>query len=201
MLNYLAKFISLIFHPLLMSSIGLLFIFNSGTYLSYLPLDTKRALFILVFIGTFLIPICFLPFYIYLKLIDDIKIESRIKRFYPLFVTGILYLITYLFLRNFPVPFIRLFLLSSTVCVFVNAFASTGLKISSHLIGTGGLVGLVAGLLIRLNADVTGLLIISILISGSVGYSRLQLKAHSPFEVYGGFVVGLFVVCGILLIF
>ncbi len=196
-----AKFISIIFHPLLMSTIGLLIILNSGTYISYIPFEAKRVIFYLFLSGTIIVPLCFIPIFLYFDVIENTKIDSPSHRFLPLLVTGMLYFSTYYILRKYPIPFINLFLLSSCVCVFINACITPWWKISSHLIGAGGLTGLVLSMFIRLNADISMLLIFSILIFGLVGFARLRLNTHTQFQVYGGFILGLAVVCGMILIF
>ena len=196
-----AKFISVIFHPLLMSTFGLLIIFNSGTYISYIPFEAKRVIFYLFFSGTVIIPLCFIPIFLYFNVIENAKIDSPTHRFLPLLVTGVLYFSTYYILRKYPIPFINLFLLSSSICVFINACIAPWWKISSHLIGAGGLTGLVLSMFIRLNADISLLLIFAIIISGLIGFARLCLNTHTQLQVYGGFFLGLIVVCGMILIF
>jgi hypothetical protein len=196
-----AKFFSVIFHPLLMPTIGLLFIFNSGSYISYIPFEAKRVIFYLFLSGTFIIPISFIPIFLYFNVIENVKINVRSHRFFPLLITGFFYFSTYYILRKYPIPFINLFLLAACVCVLINACLTPWLKISSHLIGVGGLTGLVLSMFFRLNADISSLLIISILISGLTGFARLRLDTHSQLQVYGGFLIGLVVVCGMILIF
>jgi hypothetical protein len=196
-----AKLITILFHPLLMSTVGLLFIFKSGTYLSYIPFEAKRVIFYLFLSGTFIIPLCFIPIFLYFKLIENIKIDSPTHRIFPLLVTGLLYFSTYYILSKYPIPFINLFLLSASICVLINACITPWWKVSSHLIGAGGLTGLVISMFFRLNADISGLLIIAILISGLIGFARLRLNSHTQLQVYGGFFIGFFIVCGMILIF
>ena len=58
------------------------------------------------------------------------------------------------------------------------------------MIGVGGLVGMMLGMSERLTMDLNTLLILLFVIAGLVGFSRLKLNAHNPFQVYLGFVVG-----------
>lgn len=195
----IARLISFILHPLLMPAIGLILIFNSGTYLSYIPFEGKRIIFYLILSGTFIIPLCFMPFFFYFKIIDSIEIDSPGHRILPLIITGMLYFSTYFIIRKYPIPFINLFVLASSVCVLLNALITYWWKISSHLIGAGGLTGLVVSMFLRLNADIFVLLVLSIFISGLLGFARLRLNAHTQAQVYGGFVLGFTVICGIML--
>jgi membrane-associated phospholipid phosphatase len=192
--NRFAKIISFIFNPLLMPSFGIIIIFNSGTYLSDLPFDAKRMIFLIIFTGTFIIPICFLPFYYYFKIINEINIDNPSQRIIPIAITSFIYWLTFYVTRKIPVPFLNHFIFAVTLALVLNTIILFWWKISSHLIGIGGLTGLVLGLLIKFDTDMTTYLILLILISGLLGFSRLKLNSHSSSQVYAGYLVGLLVV-------
>jgi len=63
-------------------------------------------------------------------------------------------------------------------------------KISAHMAGIGGVTGLLTGIGIRMNIDMTFLIIIAIAIAGLIGFARLKQNAHKPPEVYLGFLTG-----------
>jgi membrane-associated phospholipid phosphatase len=195
--DYFSKSISFLFHPLLMPSLGLLLIFQSGSYLSYIPFEGKRIIFSFIAIGTLIVPLCFLPFYTYFKIISNVEIESPSQRILPLFITCIIYFCTAYLVRRIPIPFINAFILASSICVMLNAIIVTWWKISSHLIGLGGITGLATGMFLRLGADISVWLLIILLISGITGFARLRLKAHTPAQVYAGYFTGFIVVCSI----
>lgn len=199
-LDKAAKVISYIFNPLLLPSVGLLIIFNSGTYLSYIPFEGKKMIFTILFTGTFIIPVSFIPLYIYFNLIKDIEITSTRQRIAPFLITFLLYVGTFYLLRNMPIPFINIFLLATCVCLALNIIILPFWKISSHLIGLGGLAGLLFGLTFRLNADIPLYVIGVFILSGLVASARLKLNVHNPSQVYLGFLLG-FVVVGSLLFF
>jgi membrane-associated phospholipid phosphatase len=195
----LAKIISYIFHPLLMPVLGLLMIFFSGTYLSFIPFEGKKYLFFIILSGTFIIPLSFIPFFYYFKLVKNIEIETSEQRTFPLLLTTILYFITFYIMHKFPVPYINMFILASATCVLLNLVINFKWKISSHSIGAGGLTGLALSLFLRFHADITSLLILALIISGLVGFARLRLNSHTPAQVYLGFIVGLITIIGITL--
>jgi hypothetical protein len=195
----IAKVISFVFNPLIIPTLGLFMIFYSGTYLSYIPFEGKKLIFTVIFAGTFLIPVSFIPLLMYLKVIDNIEINNPTQRVLPLVITLIIYCCTFFLIRKMPLLFLTAFILSSAICILLNAIIVTKWKISSHLIAAGGLVGLALGLIFRLNADIPFLFIIAVLIAGLLGFARLRLQAHTPFQVYGGFFLGLLVVVGLLL--
>lgn len=194
-----SKFISYLFNPLIMPTLGLVIIFNSGTYMSSFPWEGKQLLLTIVLSGTFILPLCFLPLFYYFKIIRNIEMEDASQRIIPLLVTLTLYIGTFYTMRRMPIPFINLFILSSTLCVLLNTIIVLFWKISSHLIGIGGLVGLVAGLVFRLDADMPVFFIAVILIAGLIGTARLKLNAHTPSQVYAGFFLGFGIVGGSLI--
>jgi hypothetical protein len=196
----IAKIISFAFNPLIIPTLGILMIFYSGTYLSYIPLEGKKLILTVIFSGTFLIPVSFIPLLLYLKVIDNIEVNNPSQRLLPLIITGIIYCCTYYVVRRMPLMIINIFILGSIICIILNTIIITKWKISSHLIAAGGLVGLALGLIFRLNADMPVLLITSILIAGLLGFARLRLLAHTPAQVYTGFFLGLFIVSGLLLL-
>lgn len=57
----LALFISYLFHPLIMPSLGLLIILNSGTYNALMDPAVKRAILFVMALGTLIFPLMMLP--------------------------------------------------------------------------------------------------------------------------------------------
>jgi membrane-associated phospholipid phosphatase len=54
----------------------------------------------------------------------------------------------------------------------------------------GALTGMAIGLSHYVGILFLNLVIVTLLISGVVGYARLRLNAHTPAQVYGGFALG-----------
>ena len=69
-------------------------------------------------------------------------------------------------------------------------------KISIHMTGIGGLFGLIYGLSYSMNMPMIYLLMIIAVIAGVLGMSRMLLKAHTPAQVYVGFLSGFFIEVG-----
>lgn len=66
--------------------------------------------------------------------------------------------------------------------------------------GIGGLLGGLSGIAIRLNLDFTAMIIYGLIVSGLLGFARLKLNAHKPFQVYTGFLLGFFVMLTVILL-
>lgn len=69
-------------------------------------------------------------------------------------------------------------------------------KVSIHMLGMGGIVGTIIGLILRYQVDAIQLVMALVILSGVVGYSRLRLDAHTPLQVYVGFVLGTLILTG-----
>ncbi len=69
-------------------------------------------------------------------------------------------------------------------------------KVSIHMLGMGGIVGTIFGLMLRYQVDAIQLVMSLVILSGIVGYSRLRLNAHTPLQVYVGFVLGTLILTG-----
>jgi hypothetical protein len=188
----LANIISIIFYPLLMPSFGILIIFLAGTYMNYIPVEIQRSIFLVVFIATFLLPMSVFPFFVFNKTIKNIFLNSRRERFIPLFIGCIFYYIAYYLLSRIAVPsIIRSFMLAATISIFIALFINVKFKISLHMIGIGGLTGLIIAMFCRMLIFNLYLFAIAIFISGLVAYARLFLKKHNQAEVYSGYFLGL----------
>ncbi|MFC2113403.1 PAP2 family protein [Bacteroidota bacterium] len=191
----ISKAISYIYHPLIIPSLGMLVLFNSGTYLSYLPFDVKKWILVIVFLSTYVVPLAFIPFFLYQQIINNIQMESRRERYLPLAVSLILFIFCYYLIRRISIPHLyHSFLLSSLISVFVTILITIKYKISIHMVGAGGLTALIAFLAFYLRVDLQFYLGVALVLGGLTGTARIILKAHTPDEVYTGFLTGFAVV-------
>jgi len=193
--NKFAKTISILFHPALIPSWFTLIMFSSNTYISLLiPLNLKYVLFTMIFITTALFPLLFVAMMARRKVIGDIYLKKREDRIYPFAITSLFYFLSYYLIRQLPLyDVFSMFLLGSTFIVFFSLLISFFWKISTHLLGIGGLLGGLSGIAIRLNLDFTAMIILGLIVSGLLGFARLKLNAHKPLEVYAGFLLGFFI--------
>ena len=69
-------------------------------------------------------------------------------------------------------------------------FFALKIKSSLHMLGMGGIIGFVMIMSFEYQLNFNALLASLFLVAGLIGVARLSLKAHSPAEVYIGFLVG-----------
>ncbi|MFH0841357.1 MAG: hypothetical protein V1903_01930 [Bacteroidota bacterium] len=200
--NIIAKTISLIFHPLLITLYGLLIVFSAPTLIGYLPYNVKKTLFILILINNVLLPFSFIPYFKIRNIISSWKLDSRKERIIPLLSTSFFYSVTFFITFRYHIPvFIKLFILTAAVLAIAMTIINLWHKISIHSGGSGALVALVVVLSIKMHTPLPWLLAGVIISAGLVLSSRLWLDYHKSVEVWSGFFVGFFIAGVLLLLF
>jgi len=194
----LALGISLIFQPLFVPIYSLVILFNANTYLTYAVLpEVKQFIYLVTLLNTIVLPMSVFYYLYRQKIITSIHMHTAKERSLPFLTTLVFNLSTYYLFTNVSIP--ALFgnlVLGAAASVAVAFLINLKWKVSIHLLGMGGIVGTIIGLVIRYQIDATQLIIALVLISGIVGYARLQLNAHTPKQVYVGFVLGMFILIG-----
>jgi hypothetical protein len=200
-MDKVARIISILFHPLIMPSVGFLLLFNSGTYLAYLPFEYKKMILLIVFLCTFIIPLSMLPFFLYHKIISDINMSGSRERYTPLVISFILFVLCYFLLRRIPIPPVyHTFCLGCAASAFLSLVIISKWKISLHMVGIGGIIGLITFLIIKMQVNLGFYLILAVLAAGLTGTARLSLNAHKPLEIYTGFLAGLLIITSAMFI-
>lgn len=186
-----AKIISILFHPLLMPTIGMFLLFNTGTYLSYLPYDYQKILYVIIFLSTCVLPLIIIPVFIYRKFVKSMEMHNNNERIFPMLITLLFYSFAYYLFLKLPLPTpVKRYVLAIAITIAISLIVTIRWKISTHMIGIGGIVGVVAALSVLYMTNLQMILIISILLSGLIGFARLKLNAHTPAQIYTGFSLG-----------
>ncbi len=208
MLRIAAHILSVVFHPLLILTYMLVLLLLINPYLFGLHhLQGNIPLILLVFSSTFLIPACGVLLMKQLGFIHSLQMKDRMERIGPYIMTGIFYM--WMFRNMVSNPTIptaySIFVLGSTIALFLAFFINIFTKISAHAIGMGGLLGMVIltmwnfsygdfpvnlGQIGTVQVQMHTLLMVVILLAGMVGTARLILKAHEPKDLYGGYLIG-----------
>lgn len=188
----ISNIISYLLHPILMPTVGILFILYSGIYLSFIPYQTKKIILLISAFTTILFPLSILLILYIQKKISKLTIPNRKERLIPLFISIIFYYITYYVFKKYNIPiFIQHFMLTSFICLLATFIIHLKWKISIHMVAIGGILGLWSALnFIYYMPNNSLFLSIAIILSGIVGSARLILKAHNQSQIYAGFFVG-----------
>lgn len=201
-LNHLARILSYIFHPLLITTYAVVVLFNSGHYLGVVNSEARNMIYSIYFIITFLLPALFIPVLYYFGMISKIEIDKRKERLLPLLTVVIMYSLAWHFMGRIGMPPLLLkIIISSLFSVFATLLVTLFWKISLHSAGMGSLLGLVFFLANFENLSMLLIGFFVILFSGLVCTARLYLNRHSPVQVYVGYFLGFTVVYLTMIIF
>lgn len=188
----IASVISYMSHPLLMPMIGLVVISNSGTYAADLDHRFTNFIYLSTFLLTFMIPVALMPLLYYTGMAGSLQFSERRERLLPLYLTLFFYIAAYVLIRKLPVSQVyQRFMFTACLSVLLVLAISYFWKISAHLVGWGGVVGLIMILSYRFGSDMMIFLVIAILLTGITAFARLRLNEHVPLQVYSGFLLGL----------
>lgn len=197
-----APIISYLFHPLIMPSLGLLLLLNSGTYLSLLDPAAKRAIIFVMALGTLVLPLMMLPILYYRNLVSSYKDATREERLVPQVIILVLYIITFIYFNRLPLSrVIHAYVLSVVVVLLLVILLNLRYKICVQSAALGGLTGLIIALIFLYETPLQGFLMLSILAGGLSGSSRLAMGINRWWEVLTGYMLGFCVVLVTILIY
>jgi len=197
-----ASVISYIFHPLIMPTLGLFIILNSGTYLSLLDPAAKRAILFVMAFGTLFFPLIMVPVLYYRNLVSSLQYATREERLIPQLIILVLYIITFIYFARLPLNrVIHAYVLSVTATLFLVLVLNLKFKICIHSAALGGLTGLIIALIFLYGTPMQGTLILSLLAGGITGSARLVMGANRSIEIYAGYLLGFGIVLITLLVY
>ena len=190
--NLFSKIISYLFHPLLLPTFGLLLTFNLNEIGLWIASPEMRLfLYAVTFTVTFLLPLLNAFFLLKMKYISSLEMKTKEERKIPYLISAFLYFSEYYFLLKWDVPLlIKALMLGATLLVVSVLLINLFWKISAHMVGIGGLCGMMIAISYRLQINLHFVLIALFLIAGLIAFSRLKLSSHNPAQVYVGFLLG-----------
>lgn len=198
----IARVISTLFHPLLIPSLGLLILLNSGTYLSLLDPAAKRAIMFVIALGTLVFPLMLLPVLQYRTLVMNEQRAAGESKLLPKMIILALYVMTYVYFRKLPVNHvIHAYVFSVVLTLLIMLALNAKVKVCMHSAAMGGLAGLVIALIFLYETPIQGLLMLVLLAGGLTASARLALEANRPWELAAGYFIGFGVVLTTVLAF
>jgi len=190
--KFLAQIVSIAMHPVAVPSLLMLVLFNSGTLISFYPLDIKLKLFMIISVSTFVLPMVMFIVLFWLKMVGSVQMYHRKERIIPFLFSLFFYASSVYVLVNVKgLEILMLLMVAASIALFITLAVSFFWKISAHMVGMGGATGFLMALCFLLDAKVQLFLLLVVVLSGVVGSSRLVLQEHTPQQVYTGYFVGL----------
>ena len=198
----LTQLISILLHPMFMPILALHLTLLVLPSLAFTLSQNLLLIYGILIFSTMVLPLISIFWLMQKGKVSSLEMSNHKERSLPLFKTVIWMSFGYYLLQNllFYTPILKAELLGAILIILLAAIISKFWKISLHLLGIGGVVGVFIALQI-MHGDFLYLLLLFILLSGLLGVARIKQKAHNYAQVYAGFLVGLIVGLTTLLVY
>ena len=197
-----SKLISFLFHPVFMPIVVVYLSLNLVPNIGFAINNYLSFIYFILFLSTILLPLISVFFLLKTGVISSFEMNNHKERSITIFITIIWMVYGYYKISSFLLfaPILKSEFLGAVVILCIASIISRFWKISLHMLGVGGLVGVLLALNV-LFGNLFQWLIIAILVSGIVATARLTEGAHTHGQVYAGFFTGVFVEFSCILLF
>ncbi len=187
----LARFLSLLFHPLLITTYFFILALHLPFHFSMIiPTQSKWMIIGLVFITTFAVPALLISIFSF-GVKKLVKPDEREERYLPFAIAIIFNFLAYYLLNQVQLsPIFNIFNLGATSLLVLCLLITLAWKISIYMAGAGAFFGALLGFAVTLDINLVLILLLTILISGVIGFARILSKKHTPAQIYAGFLLG-----------
>jgi len=188
-------FISYLFHPALMPTLGTFIVLWNDPNL-FIPLDTEKPWIIVlgvVFVSTYILPLLLSWAVFKFGKISSLSNPTENDRRFLLILTSLCYLLIFYCFRAIPDSgqSLKIFMFGINISVIVTLLVSLFTKVSFHSVGVGGLLGTVIGLTRYAQADLFPWLLAAFAVVIITAFARYKLKAHEAFDIFVGLIIGI----------
>jgi len=186
----LEKIVSILFHPVFVPTITVFLVVK--IYSNIIILENQAGI---ILIGTcvfsLILPLLSVFILLLTKKIDSLEMPKKEERFLPILFGSIWMILGFYFMKEIfsYAPIMKSIYLGAIYVMLISLLITKKWKISLHMLAIGGATGVFIMLEFLFGQNLM-LLLITILISGILGFSRLSLKAHSLNQIYAGFILG-----------
>jgi membrane-associated phospholipid phosphatase len=189
----LAKIVSVVFHPVILPTLGFILLFTSGFYNSMLTNDAKRFILLVIFFSTATIPMLSVSLLALNSKFDFLMPNNR-DRIIPLLFTSVSYYIGFMLLgRIHFLPVFKLFMIASVLLIIALLLISFKWNISVHMAALGAVTATFFALSFRGGVNPMTAIVVVVIGSGLVGTSRLVLNKNNLLQVAAGYILGFFI--------
>ncbi len=198
----LSKFISIALHPIFMPIISLYISLKLSPNIGIGIRNYQLFIYLVLFLSTIILPLINILLLIKSKKISSLEMIHHKERSLPLAITAIWLSVGYYSLEKILIlsPILKSELIGAITILICASVISKYWKISLHMLGIGGLSGVLISIDI-LFGGMINILIVSILFAGILGVARLNEKAHNHTQIYVGFLLGFLIELCVILLF
>lgn len=197
-LRFFAYLVSYVFHPVFMPVVMMALLYRlAGSSFAGITPRAYGLKLIAVGVSTLLMPLLVVLLLKGLGFLKSFHMPDPKDRIIPLIATMTFYFWIYLVFKNTHEPLIlRAFLLGNFWGSMMLFLATIFYKVSMHTVAAGGVLGLMIVLMIMSPVSMFIPLLIAIVVAGIIGTARMLLGAHTPFEIWAGYLLGVLVQVG-----
>lgn len=192
MKDFILKSISLVFHPLIMPLLGVMFYFSKTP--RFIPKPVQDANIFSIIILTIILPILLFFLLKTINKVNSIYLKSTQERLIPLFINCVIIVLILMRIMTFndiiELYYFFLGILCSTMACFILAVFK--IKASIHMIAASGFLMFAIAIGMHFQININGTIALMMIILGAIATSRLHLKAHTNQELIIGGFTGLF---------
>ena len=191
-IHYVSSFFSQLLSPLLMPTYGMIIAFWLPRYQILFTIEKVTVISIVALI-TCVVPVISIALMRFFGIISDVHLNKRNERFFPYSVIIVCYVISALYLFNINAPtWMWIFMFGAGIAALVSMLINFFWKISAHMAGIGGIIGL----LCKINScgdgvfDLLPIICVAIIVTGILGSSRIAMERHTLWQVLAGALNG-----------
>lgn len=190
MAKKLAQIVSVIFHPVLIPTLGFMLFFFADFYFSFITWEARRFVLMIVLFSTGILPLLGMALLaVNPKFVLPFKTGSQ--RALPLLISSFSYYAGYLILTRINAyPVFKMLMVASVLVIVGLLVLSLKWSISSHMASLGGLTGALLALSFRTGTNPVWAIITVILVSGLVATARLKLSKNKLWHLGAGYALG-----------
>ncbi len=197
-----SKIISVVLHPIFIPILMLYLSLKLIPHIGFAIAHYLNFIYLILIFSTIILPLISVFFLIKTKLISSLEMDDYKERSVPILITAVWMSYGYYKLADVLAlsPFLKAELLGAIIILITAAVISKYWKISLHMLGIGGGVGVLFGLNILFGGLLKAVSVF-ILLAGILGVIRLNQKAHNHSQVYAGFLIGFLIEASSILFF
>ena len=198
----IARLISIILHPIFIPIISFHLSIKMVPDLDFTIANYQNYILLILIICTIMLPVLCMLFLIRFDVISSLEMTKNQERPIPLLLTGGFLILSLKLTEKLLVftPVLKKELVGAIIIILLASIISKFWKISLHMLGIGGLIGVLVSLQ-YLYGGLSSMIIYFMLIAGITAMARIYLKAHNHSQIYVGFIVGFIIECVIILLF
>ena len=198
----IARLISIILHPIFIPIISFYLSIKMVPDLDFTIANYQNYILLILIICTIILPVLCMLILIKFDVISSLEMTKNQERPIPLLLTGGFLILSLKLTEKLLIftPVLKKELVGAIIIILLASIISKFWKISLHMLGVGGLIGVLVSLQ-YLYGGLSSMIIYFMLIAGITAMARIYLKAHNHSQIYVGFIVGFIIECVIILLF